>query len=147
VKLRRQYINFISLYYVHFLWPFLLFCLREYLACRLKLLQGYHIAVRIFVYLCATENKIKHAYIFTLPLLLCNCKGKYIFRTWTLTLPNSIECEFFIAVLMKILVIWDMPAFRFVYEIKVSEQITASFFIVSQDFCLGYLSDGGRNTC
>jgi len=47
---------------------------------------------------------------------------------------------------MKILVIWDTTAFRLVYEIKDSEEITASFCRVAQDFCLGYPSDGGRNT-
>jgi len=58
MNLRRQCINSISLYYV----AFLLFCLREYLACRLKLLQGYHIAVWLFVCLYATENEIKLTY-------------------------------------------------------------------------------------
>jgi hypothetical protein len=47
---------------------------------------------------------------------------------------------------MKILVLCDMTAFRFVYEIKVSEEITVSFFRVAQDFCLGYPSDEDRNT-
>ena len=60
-------------------------------------------------------------------------------------LTNSIECEFFIAALMKILVLRDMTALRTVYEIKVSEEITASFFRGAQDFCLGYPSDRGRN--
>jgi hypothetical protein len=36
----------------------LLFCLWECLVCRLKLLRGYHIAVRLFVYLYITKNKI-----------------------------------------------------------------------------------------
>jgi hypothetical protein len=48
--------------------------------------------------------------------------------------------------LMKILVVWDITAFRFVYEIEVSEKITASFCRVDQDLCLGYPSDGDRNT-
>jgi hypothetical protein len=125
---------------------FLLFCLREYLACRLKLLQGYQIVVRLFVYLYATENKTKLAYNVHYFYFSVNCTGKYYFRTWTLTLPSSIECDFFIAVLMKILVLWGMTSFRFVDEIKVSEEITASFFRVDQDFCLGYPSPGGRNT-